>query len=329
MQNLNNLRSSYNHLSDQTELAIRSQQRAMGDLLDQSCFADKTGQSCIRISGIITSTPSSREEGYSGMGRTRMMFGALSYGYGITDQITLGGAVSIYGASRKENAVNMRNGMGLGIFSRYSQGGNAHTGWQAGINIGYGLQSMEIVRGLGLSNVQYGHGNKNLSTLALRVNVGYGFTIANNWLLSPSANISYYHSSRGGYREEGMGLVFNTEYNHLRNNSTVASVGLMAEKQIGERSRVQFGLGVDIDLKVESVKLSGQNDVFTLGNSVKPFSVSTSLARNKTRPYGQLSYSYALSGNKGTIGTGLRVSLPEYGTKSVDYGLGLNYTINF
>ncbi|MGL4666309.1 MAG: hypothetical protein ACRCWR_00070, partial [Saezia sp.] len=113
------------------------------------------------------------------------------------------------------------------------------------------------------------------------------------------------------------------------NDSTVVTIGLMAEKPIQSRSRVQIGLGLDMDLAVDDVKLSGQTNVFTLGNTTKEFNASTALDRNEVRPYAELGYSYDLPGNKGTVGPSLRLSLPEYGNNSVQYTLGLSYTLKF
>lgn len=328
IQDLSHLLGSYVRLADQTEQAFRTQQRATGNMLEASCFAEETG-SCIKVSGLVSGTPSDGSEGYSGIGRTTAAVGVLSYGYGMTRELTLGAIVGAHGGSLKHSGIDLNTGWSVGLFAQYSQSGKAHAGWQANAGVAYGTQNMDIVRGQGMANVQHAYGDKKLDTFAMRLGMGYGLELGNDWLVTPGAEVLYYHSSRDGYTESGKNLVFDTRYDSLSNNSTMLTLGVTAQKQVLERSQVLVGAGVEIDLDVDEVRLTGASNVFTLGNGTEGFESRTALDRNHSRPYVQAGYSYELPDNQGTFGAGARLWAPEYGDGSVQYTVGMSYGLSF
>ncbi|WP_139405451.1 hypothetical protein [Aeromonas veronii] len=328
MQDLGYLFDSMPILAAQTEQAFRAQQRSLGRQLDNACVSGAEGQQCLRVTGELSKvTDAPTELDYQVAPQL-----SLAYGYGLTDQLTVGVTASMFGSSLDNQLLTERggaeldSGVGVGSYLHFSQGAD-ETGVQAGVSLGYGEQRGEFVRGDGLANVQHGKGKADVKSVAVRGSLGYGVEVA-DWKVTPHAEVTHFITSRDGYREGGERLVFDVEHDKVKDKSTVGKVGVKGETALAKGVTLKLDTGVEIDLDVNPVTLKGRSDIFSLGEGMQEFAVSAELERNDMRPYAAVGVGYELE-QAGTVGLNVKASQAEYGNQGVDGSVQLSYELKF
>lgn len=180
--------------------------------LAQAAEEEQLLDKCFEASGWLSRTAATAGDD---IGTQTSGLGALTFGRALDAETTVGGTISISATDLDGNAFDMGTGVGVSIWSEYSQRGLARTGWQLGAALGLGTERGDITRGLGLSNVMPATGEADLSTAAAQISAGYGFQ-RNDWIVTPSASLAYFNTRRSAYVEEGAD--FNASYDALSMN---------------------------------------------------------------------------------------------------------------
>jgi probable HAF family extracellular repeat protein len=320
MQDLENLLASFPMIANDTQIAGARQQWVMGRLLDDTCFAGAAGRNCFAISATLSNIGA---DPAAQIGSQTGTVGRLTFGRGLSDQVTIGATLSFATDTLRQNGVNTAAGWGASGWAEYSEGSLARTGWQAAISVGYMAQDINIARGFGLANVQAATGAADLSSTGIRASLGYGFTHESGWLITPGATLTHIRTSRGAYAEDPNATAFSASFDALTMTRTTAAFGVTGKLAINDRSRFTLGLGVETDLKAKPARLKGTTNIPGLAS----FGIESALERNDLRPWVSAEYGVDLS-NGGTITASARIGTPDYGNKpQVD--IGIRYEIKF
>ncbi len=316
MQDYESVTDSFPVIADDTEIAVAQQQAVVGRLMDETCLAEED-QSCLHAGGWLAYTGSTAAQD---IGSRRSSVATLTYGRGLDGQTTVGGTLSVSGSSLSSNGFDMGTGVGFSLWSEYSEGGLARTGLQAGAAVGWGRESGSITRGLGIDNVMLATGDSSLETFGARATVGYGFE-TKDWLITPSATLSHFQTSRGAYAEAGSD--FNASYDALSLDRTTVNLQLSGERLVSERGTLTLGAGLEHDLSADRVTLTGSSTL----PGMESFAVDSTLERKRTRGFLEVGYRHDYSDDRSLSGT-LRVGEAPFGT-APQVSIGVNYGIRF
>ena len=202
-----------------------------------------------------------------------------------------------------------------GLFAVYAPTGTA-LGPQVKVSGAYGSNGATIARTT-LANTEAGRGNSTLTTQGAQLEVAYGITANENWIVSPFAGIKATSVSRNGYTETA-GASFPITYNAVTQSATTVFAGAKVMGYVIPKVSVGVNAGVEQDLNSSVSNNSGS--IYFLG--------SYSLAApsiQKTRAFVGANTAYWLDKNE-------RVSLGVYyNQQSLNTSNGitamLNYTI--
>jgi len=316
MQDFENVIDSFPDIVDDTEIAVAQQQAVVGRLMDETCLAEDD-QSCLRVGGWLTNIGSTASQD---IGRRTSGVATLTYGRGLDGQTTMGGTLSMSGSSLSSNGFDMGTGVGFSLWSEYSEGGLARTGWQARAAIGWGRESGPITRGRGLENVMLATGDASLETLGARATIGYGFQ-QQDWLITPSATLAHFRTSRSAYTETGAD--FNASYDALSMQRTTATLAISGERSVSEQGILSLGVGVEHDLSADSATVTGTSTI----PGMEAFAVGSTLERHRTRGFLDAGYTHDLGDNR-TISGSLRVGQAAFGS-APQVSLGVHYGVRF
>jgi probable HAF family extracellular repeat protein len=203
----------------------------------------------------------------------------------------------------------------VGLFAVYAPTGTA-LGPQVKVSGAYGSNGATIARTT-LANTEAGRGNSTLTTQGAQLEVAYGITANENWIVSPFAGIKATSVSRNGYTETA-GASFPITYNAVSQSATTVFAGAKVMGYVIPKVSVGVNAGVEQDLNSSVSNNSGS--IYFLG--------SYSLAApsiQKTRAFVGANTAYWLDKNE-------RVSLGVYyNQQSLNTSNGitamLNYTI--
>jgi probable HAF family extracellular repeat protein len=316
IQDFANLNASFPILANDAEIAMAQQQAVVGQVLTETCLAG-AGQACLRVGGWLANTRATEAQN---IGSRRSGIATLTYGRGLDGQFTLGGTVSISHSTLNANVFSVGTGVGVSLWGEYSEGGLARTGLQAGAALGWGRESATIVRGQGFSNVMVATGDAALQTVAARATIGYGFEAA-DWLITPSATLAHFRTSRSAYTETGSD--FNATNDNLAVNRTTAILEVLAERRVSEQAVLSLGLGVEHDISADRVVMTGTSGI----PGLQTFAVASTLERRRTRGFLNLGYTHEFDGNR-TLSASVRVGQAAFGTEP-QVILGVQYGIRF
>lgn len=316
MQDFENVIDSFPGITNDTEIAVAQQQAIVGRLIDDTCLAEDD-QSCLRVGGWLANTSSTASQD---IGSRTSGVATLTYGRGLDGQTTVGGTLSVSGSSLSANGFDMGAGVGFSLWSEYSEGGLARTGWQAGAAIGWGRESGSITRGRGLENVMLATGDASLETFGARATIGYGFQ-QQDWLITPSATLAHFRTSRSAYIETGAD--FNASYDALSMQRTTATLAISGERSVSEQGILSLGVGVEHDLSADRVTLTGASTI----PGMETFAVGSTLERHRTRGFLDAGYTHDLGDNR-TISGSLRVGQAAFGS-APQVSLGVHYGVRF
>jgi probable HAF family extracellular repeat protein len=317
MQDLVNLMLSYPVLANDTDIAVAQQQGLVGQLANQTCLA-APGASCMRTSLMGNSTDGTSSDG---IGSYSSLTGLISYGYGVSDSLTLGANLNFGSTSLNNNGFDMGSDFGATLWGSYSEGQLARTGWQGEVALGYGRASGDITRGRGLDNVLLSTGQADMDTRMARASLGYGFNQAQGWLLTPTFGITNTRTTRDAYTETGGD--FNASYDSLTIDRTTMDLSLSGETAINDISRLTLTGGLEHDLSADRAVLTGTSDM----PGMEAFSVGSTLDRRDTRGFFAAEYAYDLSETQ-TLSGSLKAGQAAYGSK-LQVGLGISFDMKF
>ncbi|TVQ02391.1 MAG: autotransporter domain-containing protein, partial [Roseinatronobacter sp.] len=315
MEDFENLITSFPVLGNDSAVALAEQQFALGQVMGQSGLA-AAGQSILSARAGVQHTGRNP----TSVGARTTSLGALSFGRGISDNLTLGASISVNATSLQNNAFDMDTGFGAALWGQYSEGGLARTGLQFGAALGYMRSRGEVARGRLLTDVALATGSATVETRAVQATIGYGFA-QEGWLVTPSLGVAHYDTTRAAYTETG--AAFNASYDALRTSRTVATLGVTGEVALGEQGRLSLGVGVDHEVKSERPRLTGTSDIPGLAT----FDIGSTASPNRTRAFATVGYTHDL-GNGSSISGNVRVGQAVYGS-TLSVGLGLSYSMRF
>jgi len=316
MQDYGHLIGSFSKVAADKELAAARQQLGMQRLLGALCDVGEKGRSCLKVSGSFDSVGADGE-----IGRRQQTQGIVTLGHGVSEQWTLGGSLSLTNSSLRHSAVDPKNAYGLSGWVSYSESGRSGLGWQMQAAVGYDKQKNTITRGHGLDNVQLVHGSSNLDTVAARIALGFGIQQAQGWTLTPEVALTQQNSKFSAYNEAQGD--FTASYKKATLNTTVLSLGLNAKKTINNLSELRLAVGVEQDLNVDRMKLSGVSDV----PGAESFDFKSGLSRKKLRPYAMAGYSYQVN-KEGMVFVDVGVARDSFSNKP-DVGVRVGYSTRF
>ncbi|MFS8048746.1 hypothetical protein [Rhizobium sp. BR 314] len=309
MQDLGNLYLSVPNIADASAIAFDRQVSEMGSVLGAQCRAAAGSHWCLSTS----------LSGFTVSDQQNALTGTMALGYGITDQIAVGGTIAMTAKGRiSGKAFNIDAAPSFGLWSHYSAGGAVNSGFQADLAIGYDKTHAFITRGLSLDNVVPVAGSAGLSTFGARAGIGYGF-VAGDWLLTPSASIDTYRMDRSAYNED-TDADFPIGYGKLSGRLTTATFSLGGSRPISEHQSISLQAGVVTDLDHSVTGLTGTSSIPGRTSFTQP----ETLDRNNVRPFLAGSYSFAI-GTRSTVSVAAGVSRASYGNAPA---VGLNVGFN-
>lgn len=316
MQDFENLMMSFPVLANDTQIAVAQQQHVLGRLMNDTCLAED-GQACLSVGGSLANTGATESQD---IGSRNSGMATLTYGRSLDGQTTIGGTLSVNGTSLSTNGFDMGTGVGVSLWSEYSEAGLERTGLQASAAIAYGRENGDITRGRGIDDVMLATGDASLETLSARATVGYGFQ-QQDWLITPSATLAHFRTSRSAYAEEGAD--FNASYDALSMNRTMATLALSGERQITEQGTLMLGIGVEHDLSADRAVLTGASTV----PGMESFLVGSTLERQDTRGFLDIGYTHDLDDNR-SLSRSLRAGQSAFGS-APQVGVGIGYNMRF
>ena len=315
MEDFENLIGSFPVLADDHARAIAERHIALNRLMGQR-FQVPSG----RIAGQVRAETAQTGRNPDTLGARSTTLGAISLGHGLSEELTLGGALAINRTRLDDNAFSLDTGYGAALWAQYSAGGTAGTGWQFGAALGWDSAEGEIARGRLLSDVVPATGNARITTLAASATLGYGFDTG-GWLLTPSATLAHFDTRRAAYDETGAS--FNASFDEAQARQTVLTLEMTAQTPLGAQGRLTLGGGIEHLLDEQAPRLTGTSDI----PGLTTFDIEAMTAQNRTRPFAHLGYQYDLA-NDASISTDLRVSGAAHGNTPV-LGVGLHYRWRF
>jgi probable HAF family extracellular repeat protein len=318
IQDLANLMASFPALAGDTELAFAAQQAGVDNLMDSRGMARGAGQSFVSLFSGVLNTGSGDD-----IGAQSASLGGISYGYGVSDQLTLGFSIAANGTNLSGSGFDLDNGSGAAAWGEYSQNSANRTGWQGSFALGTISQNAALARGRGFVDVEVATGASALTTRSARLELGYGFAHSSGWVLTPTVGIAQNGSTRSAGAENPDATAFSAAYDRLEASSTIGTLGMTGDWQIADDRSLSLGAGVDFDLDVNAVTLTGAANI----PGMDAFAVDSPLSRADVRPYATASYSMDVT-KEGTFTASVRAGRATYGDVP-ELGLGLRYAINF
>lgn len=316
MQDLANAALSLGAIVEDNAIAVAAQQDTVGALIGEG-FLVGAGRNGFSISGNLLSTGSDNGEGIgSGIARS----GLLSYGYGVSDQVTLGATIGIFGNSLGTDAIDADNGYGASLWAEFSQGGLDRTGWQGSAALAWGQQDATITRGLGFTNVTRATGDIDLDTRVVHASLGFGVQ-SGTWLLTPSVGLTHFRTERSGYAEAGSDTL--ASYDKLTMDRTTLTLALEGETRVSEVGRLSLGAGIEHDLSADRARVSGTSDVPGLA----AFGFNSGIDRNDTRGFVSVGYRHDINANS-VVSFDLDVGQAQLGS-GVQTGMRVGYQMRF
>lgn len=316
MEDYENLILSFPVLANDSAVALVQSQFTLGEVMDQTLLAGD-GKMAMSARAGLTHT----ERNPTHVGQRDTSLAALSFGYGLSDTLTVGASLGLNGTSLKNNAFDMETGRNIALWGLYSAGGTARTGLQFGAAIGYGSSEGEIARGRLLTDVILATGSSKVTTRAVEASLGYGFEQANGWLLTPSVTLAHFDTTRAGYSEAG--AAFNAMYDAMEFSRTELTLAIEGEVKLGENGRLRIGGGIEQELNPKIPRLSGTTDLPALPT----FDIEGDFVPNKTRPFVTAGYTHDF-GNGSSVTADVKLGRAVYGN-SPDIGLGVGYGWKF
>lgn len=318
IQDHSNLIASFPSMAAKTELAFASQQAGLRDVMESRSFANGAGRSVIGLRGGVNNTGVTK-----GLGGHSALSGAMSYGYGLSDQMTLGFAVSANGDDASGSGVDLSNGFGAATWGEYSQGGAMRSGWQGSFALGYARQNAAMTRGLGFDDVEAALGNSALATRSALIEISYADRSVNGLVLTPKLGIAHADMSRDAYAESAEATVFNAHYDSAKTSVTVAKLGVTGEWQFPDDHSLSIGAGANFDLNVADLTLTGSSNIPGMDTFIAP----SPLSRHQLRPFVTASYSVNV-GDSATFTASARAGRATFGD-TPELGIGLRYAVHF
>ena len=316
MEDYENLILSFPVVANDSAVALAQSQFALGEVMDQTVFAADGKMVMSARAGLLHT-----ERNPTHVGQRDTSLAALSFGYGLSDTVTVGASLGVNGTSLKNNAFDMETGRNIALWGLYSAGGTARTGLQFGAAIGYGTNEGEIARGRLLTDVNLATGGSKVTTQAVEASLGYGIEKANGWLLTPSVTLAHFDTTRAGYTEAGAS--FNATYDAMEFSRTELTLAVEGEVKVGENGRMRIGGGIEQELNPKKPRLSGTTDLPALPT----FDIEGDFVPNKTRPFVTAGYTHDF-GNGSSVTADVKLGRAVYGN-SPDIGLGVGYGWKF
>jgi probable HAF family extracellular repeat protein len=292
MQDFGNLMLSFPVLANDTEIAISQQQGTVGRPMDTTCLAEE-GYACLQAGGWLSNTGATNADNID---VRSSQSATLAYGRGIDEQTTIGGTLSINGGDLNNNGFDMGSATGISLWTKYSQTDLARMGWQAGAALGWTKGNVDISRGRTLDNVMIATGEADMSTTGVSATLGYGFQ-QQDWLLTPSATLAHFETSRGAYAETGGD--FNATYDRIFISRTTLTLQMDAERKVSETGHLLLSAGFEHDFNVDRITLMGTSDLPGMGE----VSTTSTMERHETRGFASLGYTHDFGNNRALTGS--------------------------
>lgn len=316
IQDLENLVLSFPTMANDTQTVVGELEHSAGRLMGTTCLAD-IGSSCLHIDGSLSNTGTTSENDIESRSSQSV---SLAYGRGLNEQITIGGTLSISPSRSDNNGFDIDRTFGLSIWSAYSENGHSGTGWQASAAVGRSTASAVISRGRGLENVMLATGNADVMTNSMQATLGYGVQ-EQHWLLTPSATLTRYHTTRDAYSETGGD--FNATYDSLTASSTILTLQFAADYQVSGTNTLLLETGLAKDLNADVITLTGTSDL----PGMNTISTGSGLERNSTRGFASVGYRRDLSDSSSLTGI-LRVHKSVAGNQ-LQANMGFGFAMEF
>ena len=316
MQDWGKVLQSVHAMADANAIAADAGQHAVATLA-RNGFLVEQGRGGMRLAGDLFWSGSDEGQGIgSGDGRS----GVLSFGYGLSDQVTLGASVAVFGARVGTDAFSNRTGHGAALWGELSETGMDRRGWQASFAAGWGRQGADVTRGLGFENIMLASGKADLDTGVLHAALGYGFQTG-SWLVTPSARVSHVRTERSAYSETGSDTL--ASYEKLRLNRTTLTAKVEAETKVTEFGRLSFGVGVEHDVRADRAGISGSSDI----PGFEEFFLESGIRTHRTRGFATAGYRHDLSVDS-TMFIDVRAGQSRLGGRG-EAGVSVGYQLRF
>ena len=251
--------------------------------LNYDCSLFGSNDVCVSAGGRSTNVSNGGSNVNSG--------GALIIGaYRISPKFRYGGWLDQGFAPIGGNVQLKNNNPMAGLFGVYSHDGKK-TGAQVTGSIAYSANSLTTTRQQ-LLNTEPGQGSSMYSSVAAKLELGYGFDSSSTGIIStPFIAYRYYNSRLNGYTEASQ---FPISYNATSLNANTLLGGLKMEGRIIDGFSLMGTAGVESDLNNSNLVYSGTSQITGLSS----FSTQPAYATKSTRPFATVGVYYDVEKNQ-------------------------------
>ena len=167
--------------------------------------------------------------------------------YRASEKVRVGGFLDQNLTTHNTNGIDLRRSSPMGgMFVVWNQNVDG-TGLEARLAGAYNDKDLTVTRNSGL-NSEAGSGSTSLISKAISASISYGKQLGNsNWIASPYAGIRHVKITRDGYTENNS-VANPLTYSSLRDETTIALLGLRLNGRITERTNVMGTIGLEQDL---------------------------------------------------------------------------------
>ena len=167
--------------------------------------------------------------------------------YRASEKVRVGGFLDQNLTTHNTNGIDLRSSSPTGgMFVVWNQNVDG-TGIEARLAGAYNDKDLTVTRNQGL-NSEAGSGSTSLISKAISASISYGKQLGNsNWIASPYAGIRYVKITRDAYTENNS-VANPLTYSSLRDETTIALLGLRLNGRISERTNLMGSIGLEQDL---------------------------------------------------------------------------------
>ena len=179
----------------------------------------------------------------------------------------------------------------IGAFLGYDQEGEGR-GAQGKLTAAINMGAVTVTRANGLPDTEPGSGKARLNSSGVAGEIGWGFGLDDETIVTPYLGLRHTLARRGGYGESAVaGLVdFPISYAPFSQSLTTASTGLRLKGQVTDQIGFQLGIDAEYDLARKAGAYAGASAI----SGFETFALPGAETFNRFRPVGNIGLFYQM-----------------------------------
>lgn len=316
MQDLANVQSSLLDLANGYAVSIDRNTHIARRLRQETCEIDEDAQACVGVRGLA----SSLLQGANTFGGD--IYGAID----VSERLTLGGAVGLYGESRVGQTIDPTLGVGLGGFAAYELGtatwGDHSFALGARVDGAWFHTQADVNRGRGYTDVQQVDGDTAFNSGTVGAWLTGAYALSPRAVLEPFVGAYWEATFVEGYAEDASSdAAVRLDGDSVNAASFVAGLGV--DVDLSQRLALFMGVAAEADFYSDGVAVSGRSDVPGLAE----FTIGADTPHNWVRGIVDVGLGYDLGRHGAVIFSG-EIYTPRYERK-LGGDVSLSYTLSF